>query len=97
MKFSRSLFTLLLHGFAATNTFGADAGLGRLRPGELWMDDKGVLINAHGGCIPPHDGVNYWFGEQKVEGDAGNYVQVGVHVYSSRDRLGWDALVFNRR
>ena len=88
-KFHRTLFTLILLGFAVTSAFAADGGLGKFRPGELWPDDKGVPINAHGGGILPHDGVYYWFGEHKVEGDAGNYAQVGVHVYSSRDLVHW--------
>jgi beta-xylosidase len=86
--FSDSLLTLLLLGFTATIT-AADAGQGSFRPGELWPDDKGVHINAHGGGILPHDGVYYWFGEHKIEGDEGNYAQVGVHVYSSRDLVNW--------
>ena len=89
MKLPRSLFTLLLLGFAATSTFAADAGQGTFHPGELWPDDKGVPINAHGGGILLHDGVYYWFGEHKVDGDAGNYAQSGVHVYSSRDLVNW--------
>ena len=89
MKLHRSLFTLMLLAFAATSTFAAEEGRGIFRPGELWLDDKGVPINAHGGGILSQDGVYYWFGEHKVEGDAGNYAQVGVHVYSSRDLVHW--------
>lgn len=29
------------------------------RPGEIWPDDKGVHINAHGGGVLLHDGVYY--------------------------------------
>jgi hypothetical protein len=89
MKLHCSLLTLILLGFAATITFAADAGLGKFRPGELWPDDKGVPIYAHGGGILSHDGVYYWFGEHKVEGDAGNVAHVGVHVYSSRNLVHW--------
>ena len=89
VKFHRSLFTLLLLGFAATSTFAANAGLGKFRPGELWPDDKGVPINAHGGGIVLHEGIYYWFGEHKIEGEAGNVAHVGVRVYSSRDLLRW--------
>lgn len=60
-----------------------------IRPGEIWPDDSGVHINAHGGGILLHDGVYYWCGEHKIAGDAGNYAQVGVHVYSSRDLTNW--------
>jgi hypothetical protein len=48
-NFHRSLFNLLLLGFAAISTFAAEAGHGKFRPDEPWMDDKGVPIHAHGG------------------------------------------------
>ena len=59
------------------------------RPGEPWPDNNGVHINAHGGGILVHGDTFYWFGEHKIEGDAGNYAQVGVHVYSSKDLYDW--------
>jgi hypothetical protein len=59
------------------------------RPGELWPDNNGVHINAHGGGVLFHVGVYYWFGEHKVAGQAGNMAQVGVHVYSSTDLYNW--------
>ena len=59
------------------------------RPGELWPDNNGVHINCHGGGILVHNNTFYWFGEHKVEGGAGNYAQVGVHVYSSKDLYNW--------
>src|SRR5438093_233104 len=58
-------------------------------PGAIWPDDKGIHINAHGGGILEYAGVYYWFGEHKIEGDAGNFAQVGVHVYSSRNLIDW--------
>lgn len=58
-------------------------------PGEIWKDNNGVHINAHGGGILYHKGIYYWYGEHKIEGGAGNYAQVGVHCYSSRDLLNW--------
>lgn len=59
------------------------------RPGEIWPDDKGVHINAHGGGVLLHDGVYYWFGEHKTAGRAGNQAHVGVHCYSSMDLYNW--------
>ncbi len=58
-------------------------------PGQIWADTNGVPINAHGGGILFHEGIYYWFGEHKIEGEAGNRAQVGVHVYSSRDLHAW--------
>ena len=59
------------------------------QPGALWLDNKGLHINAHGGGILLHNGVYYWYGEHKIEGDAGNVAHVGVHVYSSTDLYNW--------
>ena len=59
------------------------------RPGELWLDDHGVPINAHGPGFLYHEGVYYWFGEHKIAGEAGNDAHVGVHVYTSRDLYLW--------
>ena len=58
-------------------------------PGDIWKDDQGVHINAHGGGVLLHKGTYYWFGEHKVAGHAGNRAQVGVHVYSSKDLTRW--------
>ena len=59
------------------------------RPGELWLDDNGVHINAHGGGLLHKDGIHYWFGEHKIAGTAGNVAHVGVHVYSSTNLSDW--------
>ena len=61
----------------------------QFKPGELWPDDKGVHINAHGGGILRHGDTYYWFGEHKIQGPAGNTAQVGVHVYSSLNLHEW--------
>ena len=58
-------------------------------PGEIWPDNNGVHINAHGGGVMLHDGTYYWFGEHKVEGGAGNRAMVGVACYSSSDLYNW--------
>jgi hypothetical protein len=58
-------------------------------PGEIWPDNNGVHINAHGGGVIFHEGTFYWFGEHKIGGRAGNVAHVGVHVYSSSDLYNW--------
>jgi hypothetical protein len=63
--------------------------LSSFEPGALWPDTNGVHINAHGGGFLWHEGCYYWFGEHKVEGEAGNQAHVGVHVYSSEDLYNW--------
>ncbi|MDL2281788.1 glycoside hydrolase family 43 protein [Parabacteroides sp. OttesenSCG-928-G06] len=58
-------------------------------PGELWLDNNGVHINAHGGGILYMDGTYYWYGEHKTTGEGGNVANVGVHCYSSKDLYNW--------
>jgi beta-xylosidase len=58
-------------------------------PGEIWPDNKGIHINAHGGGILKLKDTYYWYGEHKTEGKAGNKAMVGVHCYSSKDLYNW--------
>lgn len=58
-----------------------------IKPGEIWPDDKGVHINAHGGGLLYKDGTYYWFGEHKGQGVAA--ALVGVTCYSSKDLYNW--------
>jgi Glycosyl hydrolases family 43 len=58
-------------------------------PSKLWLDNKGVHINAHGGGILLHNKIYYWFGEHKTAGEDGNNSNVGVHVYASKDLYNW--------
>lgn len=83
-----ALAALVAAPFAVSAAEAPEAGA-VFHPGEVWKDDKGVHINAHGGGILFDNGVYYWFGEHKVAGDAGNYAQVGVHVYSSKNLGDW--------
>ena len=59
------------------------------KPGEIWPDNNGVHINAHGGGFLFHNNRYYWFGEHKIEGTEGNRAHVGVHCYSSKDLYNW--------
>jgi hypothetical protein len=67
----------------------APTTLPTFRPGSLWPDNHGVPINAHGSGVLFHEGIYYWYGEHKIESEAGNKAHVGVHVYSSRDLYNW--------
>lgn len=58
-----------------------------IRSGELWPDNDGVHINAHGGGLLYHNGEYYWFGEYKSENT--NSALVGVNCYSSEDLYHW--------
>jgi len=58
-------------------------------PGQIWPDNNGVHINAHGGGILKVGDIWYWYGEHKIEGTAGNRAHVGFHCYSSKDLYNW--------
>ena len=67
---------------AALCAVGAMARQDEIRPGALWYDTSGHVINAHGCGVLFDRGVYWWYGEHKVYGRAGNKAHVGVHVYS---------------
>ncbi|MCW3805494.1 family 43 glycosylhydrolase [Plebeiibacterium marinum] len=56
-------------------------------PGELWLDNNGEHINAHGGGIMFYDGIYYWFGEHKSANTSA--ALIGVRCYSSEDLYNW--------
>ena len=86
----KSLLALcLFYSAASVSTAETPIKHTSFRPGEIWTDNNGAHINAHGGGILYDKGTYYWYGEHKVEGDAGNYAQVGVHCYSSKDLYNW--------
>lgn len=58
-----------------------------IRSGELWLDDTGTHINAHGGGILKYGDTFYWFGEHKSERTSN--ALVGVTCYASTDLLNW--------
>ena len=58
-----------------------------IRSGELWPDDAGRHINAHGGGILKYNDTYYWFGEHKDEHTSN--ALVGVMCYSSKDLVNW--------
>lgn len=58
-----------------------------IRPGLLWLDDRGRHIQAHGGGIIKLDDTWYWFGEDRSrENDP---LTRCVACYSSRDLVHW--------
>ena len=58
-----------------------------IRSGELWPDDSGQHINAHGGGIMKYGDTWYWFGENKD--DHTSDALVGVMCYASKDLVNW--------
>ena len=58
-----------------------------IRSGEIWPDNQGVHVNAHGGCILYHEGTYYWYGENKS--DTTSSAMVGIMCYSSKNLTDW--------
>lgn len=85
----KTLLVLLLSLAALLPAAEKQPRLSSFKPGELWPDNNGVHINAHGGGICLWKGIYYWFGEHKIEGTKGNNAHVGVHVYASKDLYNW--------
>lgn len=60
---------------------------GLLPPGELWTDDRGWPICAHGAGILTDCGRYWWFGEHLSYGTG--RMHIGVHAYSSWNLRDW--------
>ena len=58
-----------------------------IRSGEIWPDENGQHINAHGGGVLKYGDTYYWFGEHKAEHTSS--ALVGVTCYASEDLLNW--------
>jgi hypothetical protein len=58
-----------------------------IKPGEIWLDDRGQHIQAHGGGILKVGDTYYWFGEDRSQGldPARKYVS----CYASKDLTNW--------
>ncbi len=67
----------------------AQTPISEFKPGQLWLDNNGVHINAHGGGFLFYNDTYYWFGEHKTSGQEGNTAIFGVRVYSSKDIYNW--------
>ena len=68
-------------------TAGLFAAPQTIKPGEVWPDDRGKHIQAHGGGIIKLGDTCYWFGEDRSEGldPSRRYVS----CYSSKDLAHW--------
>ena len=60
-----------------------------IKPGEIWPDNDGKHINAHGGGIFFCNDSYYWFGEHRLERNETDKSHYGVGCYSSKDLVTW--------
>lgn len=58
-----------------------------IRPGGVWLDDRGKQIQAHGGGILKLGNIYYWFGEDRSQDNDPNYRYAAC--YSSDDLAHW--------
>src|ERR1035438_6063811 len=58
-----------------------------VRPGEIWLDNRGQHIQAHGGGIIRQGDTYYWFGEDRSQGL--DRTKRYVSCYSSKDLVNW--------
>jgi Glycosyl hydrolases family 43 len=73
------IFCLSYNGFTQTN---------KISPGELWPDNQGQHIQAHGGGIIKLNKTYYWYGEERRQGLDSNLRYVSC--YSSQDLMNWE-------
>ena len=63
-----------------------------IKNGEMWLDDCGNPIQAHGGNIIKYENKWYWYGEHKGAPNTPNQQRVdfiGISCYSSENLLNW--------
>lgn len=51
--------------------------------GATWYDTQGNVLHAHGGYIIQHEGVYYWYGENRLD-------NIYVDCYASTDLVNWE-------
>ncbi len=59
-----------------------------INPGEVWPDQNGNHIQAHGGGIIKIGKTYYWYGEERRQGLDSN--KRYVSCYASKDLMNWD-------
>ena len=83
---TKLIISLFLLALSPTQIVAKDASK-KFYPGEIWKDNNGVHINAHGGGVINYNGTYYWFGEHKS--DTTSSAIVGVTCYSSKNLVDW--------
>lgn len=79
------LLSFIFFIFFASLVFGQQKK--PILPGELWPDDHGNHIQAHGGGIIKIGKTYYWYGEERSKGLDTNYRYVSC--YASTDLVNW--------
>lgn len=80
MKIMKVQIAIAFAAFISTVSLSA-----QIKPGLPWLDTNGKAINAHGSCIVNHNGIYYWFGEDRTKS-----VSNGVSCYKSDNLYDWE-------
>ena len=67
--------------------YGQETGI--INPGEIWPDNNGQHIQAHGGGVVKVGRTYYWYGEERRKGVELDKKFRYVSCYSSRDLMDW--------
>lgn len=81
------LYAACLFLLALAAAIPSMAAIDSIKPGDRWLDDRGQLIQAHGGGITYWKGLYYWFGEDRSQ--TNDPAKRYVACYSSRDLVHW--------
>ncbi|TXK49388.1 family 43 glycosylhydrolase [Pontibacter qinzhouensis] len=87
--FKAAFCLLLTLSFCASDALG-QGKTNTIYPGEVWPDNNGNHIQAHGGGITKWKGHYYWYGEDRREGLDPNYRYTSC--YRSKDLVNWTHL-----
>lgn len=88
--FSASFLFVVFCFFSCAVMKGGKATNNWIRPGEIWPDNNGNHIQAHGGGIIKVGRTYYWYGEYRGKDAVPPYKYVGC--YSSKDLMNWTFL-----
>jgi len=90
LYFSAGLLSALVCFFSCAVMKGGKNADHWIRPGEVWPDNNGNHIQAHGGGIIKVDKTYYWYGEYRGKDVRPGFKYVGC--YSSKDLVNWTFL-----
>jgi beta-xylosidase len=82
----------VVYGLVSSAALAAGTLHTSIQPGEIWTDNRGKHIQAHGGGIVKEGDTYYWFGEDRgaeTGGWRGGAVDRAVACYSSKDLMNW--------
>lgn len=87
ISFSSRLVIIAVLFLVVTGQLAAEKSADVIRPGEVWLDNRGQEIQAHGGGILRVRDTYFWFGEDRSQTNDPD--KRYVSCYSSKDLVHW--------